>query len=278
MKEKIVIRDLKAASRSLLKGNWKKGVIINLIFFGILFGTGILRGIIEFGADAISDADAIVYPLVVSIVVGFIAVGIYNGAILGWTASFYRYVNGESELSYRNYKEFIADRFQKSFFYGVAYSFFIAMWTFGFYIVGIICMILISKTDSDILALLLLIVGSIAFVCGVFICIVKYIEYSMARYLIIDRPDIRVREALKESKRLIHGYKGSYFVMCISFVGWVILATLTFGIGGLWVGSYLITTEALFYKKLKEIKETLNTPSDKSSVDIDAFMTGVEIK
>lgn len=278
MKEKIVIRDLKAASRSLLKGNWKKGVIINLIFFGILFGTGILRGIIEFGADAISDSDAIVYPLVVSIVVGFIAVGIYNGAILGWTASFYRYVNGESELSYRNYKEFIVDKFQKSFFYGIAYSFFIAMWTFGFYIVGIIAMILISKTDSSILTLLLLIVGSIAFVCGVSICILKYIQYSMARYILIDRPDIKIREALKESKRLIYGYKISYIIMCLSFLGWIILAVFTLGIAGLWVGSYFVTTEALFYKKLKKIKETFDTISDKSSVDIDAFMTGVEIK
>lgn len=273
MKEKIVVRDLKVTSRSMLTGKWKQGAIINLLLAVIFIGTGILKGLLGLGSMAIDDSGHVVLSIVVDIVTGFVALGIYNGAILGWTASFYRFVNDESELNIKSYSEFLVDRFKKSFCYGFAYSFFIGIWTLGFYIVGIMAMALITKTDSTILTLLLLIIGSIAIIGGIVIGIVKVVEYSMARYIIIDRPDIRAREALKESKRLIYGYKVNYIVLGLHFIGWIILTVVTCGIAGLWVGSYFGTTEAQFYKKLKELKKT----SDSSS-DMDAFIQGVEIE
>lgn len=82
----------------------------------------------------------------------------------------------------------------------------------------------------------------------------KYIDYSMARYIVIDNPDIKMTTALKESKNLIDGYRKKYILLILSFIGWIILIAITFGLAGLWIGSYWGTTEAQFYRELKLIK------------------------
>jgi hypothetical protein len=43
------------------------------------------------------------------------------------------------------------------------------------------------------------------------------------------------------------GYKFSYFVLMLSFIGWYIVGAFALGIGGLWVYPYQYCTEANFY-------------------------------
>lgn len=83
--------------------------------------------------------------------------------------------------------------------------------------------------------------------------IIKAISYSMTPYLLADCPNVPATEALKISMRMTRGYKGEIFVMGLSFIGWMILSGLTFGILYLvYTGPYMNTSFAGLYKELKE--------------------------
>lgn len=60
--------------------------------------------------------------------------------------------------------------------------------------------------------------------------IIKSYQYSMMPYLLIDRKDLSIKECFAMSKKMTDGYKGSLFVLQLSFIGWAILSVFTFGI------------------------------------------------
>ncbi|MBS5799772.1 MAG: DUF975 family protein [Clostridiales bacterium] len=80
--------------------------------------------------------------------------------------------------------------------------------------------------------------------------IIKSYSYCMSFYILADHPEITVREAMNESKRMTQGHKMDLFILQLSFIGWGILATLTFGIGYFWLIPYTQVTMANTYKKL----------------------------
>lgn len=82
--------------------------------------------------------------------------------------------------------------------------------------------------------------------------IIKSYSYSMAFYAMADDFSLTAREALNESKRITKGYKLSLFILELSFIGWEILASLSFGIGFFWLVPYKQLTYANAYKALKE--------------------------
>ncbi|CAH0345437.1 DUF975 family protein [Bacillus sp. CECT 9360] len=80
--------------------------------------------------------------------------------------------------------------------------------------------------------------------------IIKSISYSQAFFLMKDHPEYSALEAITESKKRMKGYKGKYFLMYLSFIGWGILSMITLGIGLLWLVPYMTTSMAAFYDKL----------------------------
>ena len=84
--------------------------------------------------------------------------------------------------------------------------------------------------------------------------IIASISYSQSYYILVDDPNISAMDAIKKSKEMMQGYKGQYFWLALSFIGWAILATLTGGIGYLWLVPYYKTTMVNFYDELKVIK------------------------
>ena len=66
-----------------------------------------------------------------------------------------------------------------------------------------------------------------------------------------------VTRSMKISKIITNGHKGDLFVMYLSFIGWEILATLTFGIGYLWLVPYInMSLVNAYHSMLKEALET----------------------
>ncbi|MGO4109450.1 DUF975 family protein [Paenibacillus sp. YAF4_2] len=80
--------------------------------------------------------------------------------------------------------------------------------------------------------------------------IIAAFRYSQAYFLLRDNPDIGIMEAITESKRLMIGHKWRYFVLQLTFIGWAILASITCGIGYLWLAPYISVTQAHFYDDL----------------------------
>lgn len=81
--------------------------------------------------------------------------------------------------------------------------------------------------------------------------IIKAYSYSMTPYILIDNPELSVREAIRKSQRMMVGQKFNLFWLQLSFIGWFILACLTGGIGFLWFVPYYQTSQAVFYQNLR---------------------------
>ena len=67
--------------------------------------------------------------------------------------------------------------------------------------------------------------------------------------VLADNPNVKPTE--KIIMRMTDGYKADIFFMYLSFIGWAILASFTFGIGYLWLTPYMETSFANLYLKLK---------------------------
>lgn len=93
--------------------------------------------------------------------------------------------------------------------------------------------------------------------------IVKYISYSMAPFIRNDHPEYTATQAIDESRRMMDGHKMEYFLLQLSFIGWMIVGSLCCGIGTLWVSAYMYTANAHFYNQLKAAEEpiVLETPA-----------------
>lgn len=86
--------------------------------------------------------------------------------------------------------------------------------------------------------------------------IIKALAYSQAYYIVKDEVaaghSITATQAITKSRKMMNGHKAEYFYLCLTFIGWYLLALLTLGIGLLWLGPYFQTTKAVFYQRLKE--------------------------
>lgn len=81
--------------------------------------------------------------------------------------------------------------------------------------------------------------------------IIKSLSYSQAFYIAKDIVDsgyeVKGTQAINASKELMKGHKMEYFVLQLSFLGWILLGFVTLGIGFLWIAPYIQMTNALFY-------------------------------
>lgn len=60
--------------------------------------------------------------------------------------------------------------------------------------------------------------------------IIKAFAYSQWSMLIAEYPELSISKAFKISKVLTQGYKAELFIMCLSFLPWIILSALSGGI------------------------------------------------
>lgn len=76
------------------------------------------------------------------------------------------------------------------------------------------------------------------------------LAYAMVTFLVIDT-EVSGSDALKESRKMMKGYKGNYFIFILSFIGWILLTPFTLGILLIWLVPYMTISQVLYYEKLK---------------------------
>ena len=85
--------------------------------------------------------------------------------------------------------------------------------------------------------------------------IIKSCSYAMASYILADHPEYTWKQCIKESQKMMKGYKWKLFCLHFSFIGWIIVSMFTLGIGLLWVVPYQQAANAAFYNELKAANE-----------------------
>ena len=88
--------------------------------------------------------------------------------------------------------------------------------------------------------------------------IIKGLSYSMTAYVLKDHPELSYNAAIEESMRLMNGHKAKLFLLYLSFIGWFILACMTFCIGFILLIPYIHTSLAAFYKDLLTDESIIN--------------------
>ena len=73
----------------------------------------------------------------------------------------------------------------------------------------------------------------------------------MTPYILVDRPELSVRDAIRLSGRMMSGRKLDLFCLHLSFIGWMLLCILTLGIGILFLSPYMMTAQAAFYQDVR---------------------------
>ena len=82
--------------------------------------------------------------------------------------------------------------------------------------------------------------------------IIKSYSYWMVPYITAANPNLSASRAFEISKKTMNGNKWRTFVLQLSFIGWDLLAALTFGVGYYFLAPYKETTYAELYAALKE--------------------------
>ena len=83
--------------------------------------------------------------------------------------------------------------------------------------------------------------------------IVKSISYSMSMFILAENKGKSALECINESKQMTEGHKAELFVLALSFIGWMLLGSITLGIAYIWVIPYMETTFANAYQSLKPV-------------------------
>lgn len=87
----------------------------------------------------------------------------------------------------------------------------------------------------------------LGYICFIIPGIILTLSYSLVPIILIKKPELGIVETLKYSREKMQGHKLDAFVLGLSFIGWAILGTLTFGILYIWLFPYMQLTFTKFY-------------------------------
>lgn len=97
--------------------------------------------------------------------------------------------------------------------------------------------------------------AALALIIGGCIYIPVSLALNITYYLLLDFPDKKATEIIRDSFRVIKGHRMRLFLLQCSFIPLYLLCELSLGIGFLWLTPYMSMTLVLFYLDLMNPKE-----------------------
>ena len=79
------------------------------------------------------------------------------------------------------------------------------------------------------------------------------ISCSQAYYILYENENMPVLDILNKSMDLMEIHRLDYVIYMLSFVGWIILGIMTFGLLFLWVTPYIMISNVIFYDELVKL-------------------------
>ncbi|MBO4899377.1 MAG: DUF975 family protein [Lachnospiraceae bacterium] len=146
------------------------------------------------------------------------------------------------------------------------------LWYLPFFILSIIIGAIafagtIGLIGSDIANLLLYgdlpstgsISAIIGAICGIYLIILLLMipysiiinAYAQTTYVLCEYPDYSPTQCINASKAMMKGRRVELFVLALSFIPWILLVCVTFGIAIIYVGPYMTLTYTNYYHRIK---------------------------
>ncbi|OQC10071.1 MAG: hypothetical protein BWX74_00749 [Tenericutes bacterium ADurb.Bin087] len=118
------------------------------------------------------------------------------------------------------------------------------------------------------LTMLIVMLGTMLFVIP---GIIFYMMYVQAYRIMIEKPEIGIMDALRESKEMMKGYKMDYFVFLLSFIGHYLLMMITFGLWGLYAMPFFVVADTNYYLHLKKVRNEEKVVAEAAPVEAEVF-------
>lgn len=145
------------------------------------------------------------------------------------------------------------NRYGKTFLTGLALMLFMFLWSLVIIvpqIISSVCLVWIRMDMAQTIVPSILALTCCAIMLIMcWLPIVKSLSYRMTFYVMVDF-NLSGRKAISKSVELMKGYKAKLFRLGLSFFGWYLLSSLTFGIGAIFLAPYVEATVAEFYAEL----------------------------
>ncbi len=229
--------EIRKEAREALKGNWRKAAYIILAYFLVTL-------LISCVMSAFENNKVVYWILYI------IEVAILTPISFGLTISFIKLKRGEDTTSFSFIKEGFS-RFTKS--WGIWINIFVRL------LLPFICMILVIMLMGLLMLFsipnkLISILGVAIYLATIVYAATLSLLYSIAYYIAYDNENMKANECVKKSAELMKGNRGNLFLLVLSFIGWILLGTLSLGIGFIWIIPYIQVTLVCFYERVSKIE------------------------
>lgn len=245
--------DFRAEARQNLSGKWGTAVIITLAYIAINLLISFIEGMVPEN-----------FAFFVSLVVLLIDIPLSYGL----TSSFLKLYKNESTSSF-DFLQLGFQNFSKA--WGIFLRILLKMILPILLLIISIMVIVAGYVGSSSLSANSLLSGNIEIpnemfsfsavsLCGLVLyfvsiiwLIVRSYTYQLSTIIAIDDENISAKDAVEKSAVLMNGNRFKLFCLQLSFIGWIVLAMFTLGIGYLWLVPYIqFATFAFYYFLNKE--------------------------
>jgi uncharacterized membrane protein len=225
MKSTTPIRDLTAAARAGLSGNWGKTIGVMLVYFVLLVGVTLI-------------------PVAGSVVQFIFSAPLIVGMTVYLLATVRRQYNPFS-LLFAGFNCFGAALCTSLLVLILLFA-----WMLPFVALTVLVKVFVHPDPAIFPPLTLLALEAILALNMLFLIILLQMRYSLALYVVADDPAVRARDAVRRSVELMKGNYWRLGLLWLRFIGWQILCVLTLGIGLIWLAPYFMVATTAFYDDL----------------------------
>lgn len=108
------------------------------------------------------------------------------------------------------------------------------------------------QTDLNMfLSAFLILIGVILSLTIPLLYFMIIISFSQVYFILYDNNKMPITQIFKKSSDIMDEHKIDYIMIWVSFIPWIILGVLTFGLLYLWLIPYMLVTFANFYDEIK---------------------------
>ena len=136
-------------------------------------------------------------------------------------------------------------------------------WVLEFLAFKSLIIIMLYQTELNaMLSVLLIIFGMLLSTAILLVSIYIAISFSQSYFILYDEPNLKITRVLGKSFDMMGNYILEYFVLALSFIGWIILGLFTFCLLYIWLIPYMLVTFANFYNVERKDYEATSGDAD----------------
>lgn len=257
----MTLSEIRKNARESLTGKWGTAALLMLVYSLIEFGISIIYTVLSYIPlmSLIAYAGLITISIPISFGLAICFIEIKRGNHVECIDYF--------KFGFSNFKKYwcvTGNILKKIWLYLLLYFVLI----FATVFIAIFLTAFSVAMESTFIALfgcLLIFILLAAFIAVAVLLVIKSYLYVLAPYIAWDNQDMSAKDIVEKSEELMKGHRGEYFLLCLSFIGWILLSIFTLGIGLLWIIPYMEIAIVVFYEnRLKESGE--NIPSTNNTV------------